>query len=213
MAHVASVKKEEADQHQADEWHIHHLVKDVDLTSVEIVLTTLSFIYGWAVLDAFDDIYFLLMLDCQSPGVCSFQSNFAFALLNSFIFSKVCAFLTRVRDYMDGKQKVVSSLQINAFTLTVGWTWTNFLVALDNFKKTTGATESVAQKILMNCVMWVVVASSSCLLYHFHSTLLRARKREQEAMLARSNSGTKNGNDGTVSTTGTVTCSTVSSKT
>jgi len=93
-----------------------------------LVCTTLSFIYGWAMLDVADDWGFGVMFQCSSYSACSYQSNFVYALCVTITFALASSILNQCKQQEDtdiGFAHAVE-LQLNGMILTVGWAWMNF---------------------------------------------------------------------------------------
>jgi len=98
---------------------------DIEIETTHVFLNALSFVYGWALLDTINMLFFSYLLECGAPGNCSNQSNFAFCVLVTVVFANFAAGLsTTVR--RNALDKAWSNLFNNALSLNVGWAWMNF---------------------------------------------------------------------------------------
>jgi len=116
------------------------------------IITTLSFIYAWAVLDTMDDWSFGVMNQCASYSSCSPQANFSYSVGILFCFSSGAFILQRWSETEPGNFVLCKAihLQTNAMIMTVGWAWMNFYTVW---------TAAATKKMGAGGTIWVYVIS------------------------------------------------------
>jgi len=122
---------------QPHETGIHQLNTWAGLEEAEenvrpLVISTLSFLFGWALLDTADDWAFGVMCQCPSYSTCSYQSNFVYAMSVTVIFALSASILDKAKEAVNSESILATavSLQVNGMILTVGWAWMNFYSTL-----------------------------------------------------------------------------------
>lgn len=134
----------------------------------DVALSTMSFVYAWAVLDSCDDWGFGLMFNCTSPTVCSYQSNFVYSCCVTVCFA-ICAITLNRWQQFEERPMITTmiGLQINAMILTVGWAWMNFYtVFMSSATQQTRASTAFAVHIL---VLIVIIVFTSIVMYALES--------------------------------------------
>jgi hypothetical protein len=117
----------------------------------DVALSTMAFVYAWAVLRSCDDFGFGLMFNCTSATTCSYQSNFVYSGCVTICFATCATLLNTWQQFNNGPTlKTMLGLQINAMVLTVGWAWMNFYtVFMSSVTRQIEADTSVVVYLLM----------------------------------------------------------------
>jgi len=123
----------------------------------------LSFIYAWAVLDASEDWVFGVMFQCSSYSSCSYQSNFAYAVGVTLVFSGAAVILNKAEHLMAANHDFTQAVELleNAMILTVGWAWMNFY---STFMSSASAAATSESKVAIYFI-------SAFTLFPFHTLL------------------------------------------
>jgi len=127
---------------------VEHHEADIEMVSGDLFIGALSFVYAWALMYTLNDFFFMVICNCASASACSYQSNFAFAIILTIIFTRISTNL----QYQDRKEtfgKASQSLIIHAFSLCTGWAWIGYsMQAIKAVEVEVGGDAAVCHTIL-----------------------------------------------------------------
>jgi len=111
-----------------------HYGEEFERMAGTIVVSSLSFVYAWALSNTLNNLFFRVVMACEGAVTCTQGSNMVFSLGLSFLGVSIVMFKQTVHR----RQKLTQTnqvLQMNAWALSVGWSWANSTkVALNRAK-------------------------------------------------------------------------------
>lgn len=155
---------------------------------LQLVPGILAFVYGWALLDAMDDLAFGIMFHCSSYSTCSYQSNFVYAMSVMVAFAGFTFLLDRFREFSQDSPMLCKAvdLQINAMVLTVGWAWINFytqyMSGASKGSPFDTAEHSVVLYVASDVVILVLHSTAQFILTRTHQGLTLRLQRTQKSL-------------------------------
>jgi hypothetical protein len=179
-------KKKAEDESQNQENSVDKWEGQYSQTWKQVAVSTMSFVYAWAILDTFDDFGFGIMFHCTSYSSCSYQSNFVYAASVTVCFAAGATMLQRWAACEEDSPvlKQAIALQINAMILTVGWAWMNFYTVF--MDAGTAVASTIGLKVFMYiCTMIFISTWTSIVMFIFRRMnigLTRYNKKYMDAI-------------------------------
>eukprot|EP00931_Biecheleriopsis_adriatica_P037421 TRINITY_DN21457_c0_g1_i2.p1 TRINITY_DN21457_c0_g1~~TRINITY_DN21457_c0_g1_i2.p1 ORF type:complete len:394 (+),score=54.83 TRINITY_DN21457_c0_g1_i2:247-1428(+) len=154
-------------------------VAEMEETMASIFVTSLAYVYGWALSNTGNAFFFTLMMGYTGPGTASYQANISYALMLSVVSQQWVSSLQaeeRKSDYGSALQ----GLLVNSASLALGAAWSAYFHSQLAFYLQHDMKES--QKPLAQMLALVVFWTGAVSLYHNvlqHSKVLERTRREE----------------------------------
>mmetsp|Transcript_58379 Transcript_58379/g.104894 ORF Transcript_58379/g.104894 Transcript_58379/m.104894 type:complete len:441 (-) Transcript_58379:219-1541(-) len=137
----------------------------------DLTICSAAFVYGWGLLNTLDQMWFTLIHGCTSSTSCTALSNLEYSAGLSVLFSHLIS-----HHEVGSGDKIISSLRVNAMSLTVGWAWMNFFnVSISNATGGQGGWDLVLAYFVLLFAYWICTGV-------FYHNFLQKRRAEAKVL-------------------------------